>query len=300
MTMKVFKSEAARAQVLESYDRLVHQTGITVHEKDIQTPYGATHILLAGSEQNPPLMLFHGVGDNSAVMWVLNLKQFSEHFYCIAVDTLGGPGKSVPRDGLTKKTFDQVAWINCVAESLGLDRFYIAGVSNGACMAYNYTVKQSKRVIRAVCMEGGMIINPVRSMFMTLMLLFPEIFVPTRNNMTKILIKMSTPYSDIYDKHPEIVDHMIMVMKAHNQKAMFIHKLEKYSKQEGMAVKEKLLFLLGGYRTDSNSSYIEMLKDGGYNYKIIKNAGHGINHDQPEEINREIQEFLLAPDKIRQ
>lgn len=58
-------------------------------ELDIATPYGTTHCITAGDKSLPPLLLFHGVGDNSAVMWLLNMKELARHFYCIAVETLG-------------------------------------------------------------------------------------------------------------------------------------------------------------------------------------------------------------------
>lgn len=34
------------------------------------------------------------------------------------------------------------------------------------------------------------------------------------------------------------------------------------------------------------------LKDGDFRYKVIGDAGHGVNHEQPEIINREIISFL--------
>lgn len=63
---------------------------------DIDTTYGTTHVIACGNEDNPPLVLFHGVGDDSALMWNYNAKFLSEHYRIYAVDTIGGPGKSVP------------------------------------------------------------------------------------------------------------------------------------------------------------------------------------------------------------
>ena len=114
--ISVFKSQQGMNEVLSSYNELLKMWGTEISEQDVPTTFGSTHCIIAGSPQNPPLLLLHGVGDNSAVMWPLNIKELSKHFYCIAVDTLGCPGKSIPNESFNKKTFSQTAWINQVAD----------------------------------------------------------------------------------------------------------------------------------------------------------------------------------------
>ena len=62
----------------------------------IPTTYGDTHIITAGSPDQPPLLLLHGTGDNAAMMWIYNMEELSRSFYVIAVDNIGGSGKSEP------------------------------------------------------------------------------------------------------------------------------------------------------------------------------------------------------------
>ncbi|CQR54484.1 alpha/beta fold hydrolase [Paenibacillus riograndensis] len=292
--VKVFKSEAGKEAVLHSYNMLLRQWNTEIQELDIETPYGTTHCIVAGNAANPPLLLFHGVGDNSAVMWLLNMKELVRHFYCIAVDTIGGPGKSVPNGNYSKQTFRQVEWISSIADSLNLTTFNIAGVSNGAYMAFNYATQKSERVERVVCMEGGMVTAPFKAMLQTLLMMFPEILVPTRNNLLKVVDKLSSPDSRLSEKHPEVAEHLVLLMKNHNQQAMFIHKLELYDKEKAVAVKEKLYFLIGEYKLDRKRDFIKLLTDGGFRYQVIPGAGHGINHEQPEAVNRETVGFLLG------
>ncbi len=85
----------------------------------------------------------------------------------------------------------------------------------------------------------------------------------------------------------------MLLMKSHNQQAMFIHKLEKYNKDKGVAIRDKLYFLIGEHRIDQKKDFIEILEEGMFRYKVIADAGHGINHEQPETINNEITRFLL-------
>ena len=291
--VSAFKSQKGMQKVLNSYDELLKTWNTEFAEQDVHTTFGTTHCIISGSKENPPLLLFHGVGDNSAVMWALNIKELSRHFYCIAVDTLGGPGKSIPNENFTKKIFSQQVWINELADHYELESFNISGVSNGAAITYNYLTKESGRIIKAICMEGGMVINPFKSIVNTLGLLFPEILFPTKNNMIRIMKKLASPNSNIFEKYPQIVEHLILLLKNHNQRAMFPHKLEKYNKDDAAKIRNKLLFLIGGYMLEKRKEFIDVLVDGGFNYKIIENAGHGINHDQPDIINEEIKSFIL-------
>ncbi|WP_277472111.1 MULTISPECIES: alpha/beta hydrolase [unclassified Paenibacillus] len=290
--VKVFKSEAGKTQVLQSYDELLGHWGVEFQELDMDTPYGTTHIITAGDAALPPLLLFHGVGDNSAVMWLLNMKALSQHFYCIAVDTLGGPGKSIPDASFNKQAFNQVDWISRVADGLGLEQFYAAGVSNGAYMAFNYTVNEPGRVLKAVCMEGGMVTAPLKSMLQTLTMMFPEILVPTRKNLLKVFNKLSSPESRLSEKHPEVAEHIVLLMKNHNQQAMFIHKLQLYDQAKAAGVRERLYFLLGDYRLDRKKDFTSVLDAGNFRYKVIQGSGHGVNHEQPERVHREMIDFL--------
>lgn len=290
--MKIFKNESAKERVMQSYNEIMNMWDVDVQEYRVETDYGSTYCLTAGNSLNPPLLLFHGVGDNSAVMWMLNMKELSKHFYCIAVDTIGGPGKSIPNAAYTKQSFDQIQWIDQIVDFFKLKVIHIAGVSNGGYMAYNYTTVRREKVRRAICLEGGMVTNPIKTMFETLLMMFPEILMPTQNNMFKILKKMSSPSTDIFDRYPILAEHLVLLMKSHNQQAMFPHKIVKYDKQKGVANKDKLLFLVAEHGLSKKRDFMEILKDGKFHYKVITNAGHGINHEQPDIVHKEIIEFI--------
>lgn len=109
--------------------------------------YSVTHVIECGDKGKAPLILFHGVGDDAALMWVYNARELDEHFHIYAVDTIGGPGKSVPGEGYDA-SFDDVTWIDELPEQLRLDRVYMAGVSNGAYLTQLYMIRRPERVIR--------------------------------------------------------------------------------------------------------------------------------------------------------
>lgn len=71
------------------------------------------------------------------------------------------------------------------------------------------------------------------------------------------------------------------------------HKIEINSDTELSVLKDKVLFLIGQYdRLTNYPKAIKRLEDNKLNYKIINNAGHAINHEQADVINKEIIEFL--------
>lgn len=292
--VRVFKNEKARAAVMSSYDGLLRLWDTDLETRCIATRYGSTHCLIAGQASNPPLLLFHGVGDNSAVMWALNMQALSRRFYCIAVDTLGGPGKSVPNDRFTRTEFSPMDWIGEVADGLGLAKMYLAGVSNGAYLAYQYTAERPERVARTVCMEGGMVTNPLLTVIRTMMLMFPEMLAPTDRNLRRVVRKLSAPGTDVFDVHPELEAHLVLLMKSHNQRAMFPHRPQKYRREQGAAVRDKLYFLLGDYPVVLGIGFRSLLEREGFRYAIIPGAGHAINQEQPELVHREIFRFLLG------
>lgn len=291
--VQVYKNESARKLVIKSYNRILDIWSTPYQEHDVPTEYGLTHCITSGNSENPPLLLFHGVGDNSAVMWALNIRELSRHFYCIAVDTIGGPGKSVPNDKFNKQTFNQVKWIDQILVHFKINTVNLAGVSNGAYIAYNYTTVRCDRVRKAVCMEGGMITSPLKSMIQTLMMMFPEILIPTNRNLLKVLKKLSSPGADVFKRYPLLAEHLVLLMKSHNQQAMFAHKLEKYDKTRADAVKEKLIFLIAAHKIGLKKDFMAILNGDGFRYKIIPNAGHGINHEQPEVVHKEMIGFLI-------
>jgi pimeloyl-ACP methyl ester carboxylesterase len=101
-----------------------------------------------------PVLLFHGVGDDSALMRIYNAVALSHHFRLYAVDTIGRPGKSVPNKAYNKG-FDDAVWIDEVMDGLRLSKANIAGVSHGAYLAQYYTLARPDRVGKVICMAGS-------------------------------------------------------------------------------------------------------------------------------------------------
>jgi len=292
--MAVFKNDRLRAQTLSSYDAILEQWGTAFESLEIPTAYGTTHCLVAGDPDKPPLLLFHGVGDNSAIMWALNMSTLARHFHCIAIDTLGGPGRSVPNDQFTRASFRLVPWLDELVDRLGLAKPHLAGVSNGAHLAYQYLLARPDRVGRVVCMEGGIVRQPLRSMLRTMLLMFPEMLMPTDRQLRKAIRKLSSPRSDIWDRQPLLEQHLLLLMRSHRRAAMLPHRPQLYDGAADRQVRDRLLFLVGDHPAVVGSDYTALLAREGYQHAVIAGAGHAINHEQPEQVHTATMRFLLG------
>ncbi|WP_460323895.1 alpha/beta fold hydrolase [Paenibacillus sp. YSY-4.3] len=131
----------------------------------------------------------------------------------------------------------------------------------------------------------------------TLLMMFPEICIPTHQNLLRILKKLSSPHSGVFTKYPWLADHLALLMKSHNQQAMFVHKVEAYNREKGSSAGSRLYFLVAEHRIELQRDFLKILDEGKFQYKVIPDAGHGINHEQPERVNAEIVGFLLKESK---
>ncbi|MCL6458697.1 MAG: alpha/beta hydrolase [Gorillibacterium sp.] len=75
---------------------------------------------------------------------------------------------------------------------------------------------------------------------------------------------------------------------------MMVHKNSKFSLEDLKILKMKTLCLIGEYdRLSHYPAAIKQLQIHNIPYKIVKNAGHAINHEQPSLVNSEMIQFLL-------
>lgn len=288
-----FKSLEGKQLLYESYDRMLELWGIDKEERDIETRYGTTHIIISGSRANPPLLLIHGSGDNSAMMWLYNVRDLAKHFYVMAVDTFAGSGKSEPNESYIKN-FDPALWIDDILNTSNISKTHLAGVSYGVNLSLAYAIKNPDRAGKIVCMAGYIPVKGMKSNLLVLKALrvfFPEILIPTRENAAKLIRKICGPNVDVFLENKELMNNWFYALKYSKPRKQ---PTVKYDRDVLAVFQDKALFLIGDSdKLTYHPQVIKMFDDNNLNYKIVKDAGHAINHEQAEIINREIINFLL-------
>ena len=292
--MRKYKNASGGRLILETYDLLLQTWGVSFQEEDIDTTFGRTHLVMAGDPQAPPLLLFHGVGDDSAFMWRYNAYELARHFHVYAIDTIGGPGKSEPNQQYFA-AFDPVIWLDDVLAAKKLNQVYLAGVSNGAYLVQRYIVNRPHNVIRAVCLAGGIAVKGHKGPMLKMMLLFlPEALFPSEKNMKKLVVKLTaSPEKLISD--PLNMRHWHALLKYFNNRYMMAHKPAGFTDAEIAVIKEKALFLIGSSdRLVYSSESLALLDQYQLNCRIIEGAGHAVNHEQPDVVHQEMLGHLLG------
>jgi pimeloyl-ACP methyl ester carboxylesterase len=294
--MKIYKSEKAKINIHKTYDHLLSQWGVAFEEKDIPTTYGNTHVIMCGSESSPPLVLFHGVGDDSALMWIYNAKELAAHFRIYAVDTIGGPGKSQPNCQYNRN-FDELKWLDELFDQLHLDSFYIAGVSMGSYITQHYGIMRPEKVLKLICMTGSVSIRKNGSPLKRMVKVFlPEALFPTEKNVTRLIKKLAGDNYCVFTKTPAIMNHYGYLLRGFNSMAMSYHKIKAFEADQLASIKDKTLFLLGEMDPLGDSLHVKAtLDEYCMNYRFFPGVGHGINHEIADEINKIIIQYFNEP-----
>ncbi len=303
--MKVYRNKKQEQIIRQTYDELLKLWGCEIQERDIQTNFGTTHVIEAGQNDKPALVLFHGVGDDSALMWIFNAAELSKHFKIYAIDTLGGPGKSVPNKNYNEN-FDDIAWIDQIFDELKLEKAFIAGVSNGGYLVQYYTLKRLEKVIKGISISSSVAaasnesVDPknakkakAAAMKNMMKIFLPEALFPTDKNVCKLIKKMCGKNYTVFTENPTIMSHYKGLLRGFNNMAMGYHKIVAFTSQEVDSIRDKLIFLVGEEDPFEKIGGKERLIENHMNVTFYPDAGHGLNHELSSQINAKIVEVLL-------
>lgn len=290
--MKVYRTKKMQRKIIRTYNKLLEQWNVETEEINIITEYGTTHIVACGKKENPPLILFHGVGDDSALMWIYNAKYLSQIYRVYAVDTIGGPGKSVPGAGYNKD-FDDVLWIDGILDNLSIEKTFFAGVSHGGYLVQIYTLSRPERVKKGISISGALSVGEKGSPMSTMMKIFlPEALFPTKRNVQKLIEKLCGENSVVFTGNRDIMEHYTYLLKGFNNMAMGFHKVFTFNEEEVDVIREKVEFLVGLEDPFEKLGGADALRGNHMKVTFYENAGHGLNHERSEEINAKIVEIL--------
>ena len=290
--MKVYRSRKSGLAIRESYDRLLTFWSCETKERDVATAYGATHVIECGKAESLPLVLFHGVGDDSALMWIYNAPELSKHFHLYAIDTLGGPGKSVPNENYNKE-FDDIRWIDETLDRLGIGKAFFAGVSHGGYLVQAYTLLRPERVLKTISISGTVPVGGKKLSMMAMMKIFlPEALFPTDKNVSRLIRKLSGENYSVFTDNPEIMTHYKSLLRGFNNMAMRYHKLHAFSPEDVDRIRDKVIYLVGTEDPFERLGGRYVLERYHMNAVFYEKAGHGLNHELADEINQKMISIL--------
>jgi pimeloyl-ACP methyl ester carboxylesterase len=170
-----FKTPEGEAAYLSAYNAALKLWPVPYDELDIPTRFGTTHVIASGPSDAPPLVLLHGYMATSA-MWSLNIADFSKAHRVYAIDVMGQPSKSIPREPIRDRA-DFMAWLTATLDGLRLGSVSLVGMSFGGWIALGYAVAAPERVHKLVLLSVGGFLPMARQFTLRGMLM---VFLPTR------------------------------------------------------------------------------------------------------------------------
>lgn len=284
--ISVFKSPEGEAKSLAAYQAALACWPVPYEELDVSTRFGATHIVVSGRKGAKPIVLLHGQ-DSSATSWLHNITDLSREFRCYALDTLGDLGKSRPtRQPANRKEYAD--WLSEVSEALQFESAEVIGLSYGGFLSVNFALAHPRQVRRMVLLAPGIPnFGPMTVQWANYGM--PMTLMPSRNTIRRFINGASTKG---YLAEDPVYEQMIVGMTSLRH-ASFLRPV--FADQELGQISAPTLLLIGDHeimyeprRAVARATQLWP----NLRAELVPGAGHMLNSDQPETVNRQILQFL--------
>lgn len=135
----------------ELYDRAAARWPAGYSSLHVDTTWGQTHLLTAGPDEAPPLLLLHGDGA-TATAWAEVAEALAGRYRILAPDQPGNPGRSCSSRPF-RSTADMVGWLAEVLTATRTGAVHLVGHSAGAHLALSYALAHQQRVAGLVLLD---------------------------------------------------------------------------------------------------------------------------------------------------
>jgi pimeloyl-ACP methyl ester carboxylesterase len=284
MNKSIYRSSAGYTALMAFYEACLARWPVPCQCVAVPTRHGETHVIASGPADAPPLVLMRGAAGN-ALLWAPAIAYLSRDLRTYAVDVIGESGRSAPnRPSYRGAAYGE--WMVDVLDALEIERASVAGASRGGWLTLKVAHFAPERVHRIVpmCAEG---IAPVSLRFFAHML--PVLAFPGRRTVTALL-RFLTPSS--LPVHEYWLEERVVVYKTFRQSWM---KPPVFTDDELCQISVPTLLLYGeqevGYDLKAIRERAARLP-ANFRLELIPNAGHLLDHDQPEAVSARIARFV--------
>jgi pimeloyl-ACP methyl ester carboxylesterase len=268
---------------------MLKQWPIPFEEFYIPTQFGDTHVIASGSQENPPLALFHSAG-SGAVQWFRNIGSFSERYRTYAVDTIGEVNKSITTRKLSKRK-EFVDWIIDLFSGLHIKSADLVGNSFGGFLAFNTALYLPERVKKVV------LISPAAT-FVQIWAFYWHLAFPYKIGYkfgSKPMIMSG--FNWIWQGYPKD-ECFTQYVEFGKTKGFPSNQLQPpvYSDQELRKIQTPMLLLIGDHEVIYNPERVIKRATRlvvGLKAEIIPNANHNAQVTAPDVVNKKIMDFLI-------
>lgn len=293
----LYKTEAGKKIAYTSYDKAMTLWDIDYREEYIETDYGKSHVIVSGDENGKALVLLPGLFAD-ATMWYANVSELSKSFRVYTLDMLNYGGKGQPGGKVIKDIKDYQVWFNQILNHYHLKNVSIAGLSYGSWLALALA-RENPSIINSLLlldpsetfmpMNGGIAWKGFKA-FM---------FFPNREKYHKFFDWLGGGYSD--EKMEVWFEHMLDVIEFGSVKMTDVPMHRIYKPEELSMINLPVLVMAGGkpilYKDPQafKASVLKALPHA--KVVIVEGAGHGLNMEKADIVNKEMIDFLITNTK---
>lgn len=287
----LYKDAEARRVCHASYDRTMTLMRADWQEEWVETPWGSTHVIVAGPADAPPLFLLPGLYAD-ATMWYPNIGPLAREYRVHALDVMLYGGKSRP-NGQPVATPEAMAdWFGAVIRHYGFTQVPVAGLSYGSWTAL--TIAQ----VNPDLVSALLLLDPSES-FMPMdggiawKGFWSFMFFPNRQKYAEFFTWLGGGYTD-----PDMevwFAHLLDVIEF-GTAAMERMPRKLYEPADLALVRMPTLVMAGGkpilYKDPTAFAAAASRALPQAKVVIVPDAGHGLNMEKPALVNGAMLDFL--------
>ena len=288
----LYKTKAGKEIAYQSYDRVLELWEVDYREEYVETSYGQSHVVVVGEAEQPPLVLLPGLFAD-ATMWYPNVAALSKYYQVYVLDMMNYGGKSIPAGKAIQGIENYAGWFHQLLDHYGLDRVAVGGLSYSSWLALALAREHPERFAGLLMldpsetfmpMDGGIAWKGFKAF----------VFFPSREKYREFFLWMgggySNPQMDIW------AEHLLDVIEFGSVKMTDVPRHKIYTPEELEMIQMPVLIMAGGkpilYKDPQEFKANALRAIPHAEVVIVPGAGHGLNAEKPEAVNREMIEFL--------
>jgi pimeloyl-ACP methyl ester carboxylesterase len=285
-----YKSYKGYEAVMRLYDALLRSLPIPCESQYVSTRHGKTHVLVAGPQDAPPVVLTHGWSGN-ALSWRYQLPALAERYRVYAPDTIGQSGRSA---GLRPSTKGPAYghWLLDVFDELHIKQANMIGISGGGWLVLRFATVAPERIRRAILISTAGIVTANLTLRGWLAAISAVVW-PTRGNMRNFLHLVTSPnwkidmqtdeefytlfnHFKVLTEPPRLSDAELRQLRAPTWLLMGVHEFG-FRPPEKVIARARKLF--------PNLRHAEVMLD----------VGHMMTNERPKLLNERLLQILDEP-----
>ena len=252
-------------------------------EKLLNNKYSVTAPELPLPPGKPAIIFVHGAG-GSHMMWLGQLAYFKKDFNPMAVDL---PGHALSPEPACMAVKDYADFVLGAADALGLDKFFLVGLSMGGAISQYIALHSPGRLLGLVLMSTGARLK-----------VMPEIFKMIRENWEAYL-KLFPTFAFGKNAPPAVVEQSLKELAKCEPKSAECDFMacDAFNVQEEVKnIKTPTLIISAADDRLTPPKYSDFLHSqiDGSQLVRISDAGHIVNLEKPNEVNHALRDFFRS------